>query len=518
MNSCTLHLSSEKSPVPSPPLELKVKREHHVSSYDDEDSLAFFDLNNSVPTNSRAPGPHSAIPFSEHTSCVSPVATVRRRPPRAITHIPIAVQALPCFPASELLNSRGRKREQPIKNSTDALNKLHADGLRGGIEASASRHGCHQDLWSDSNSSPQVKHSSDSSVYENTEGCASQNLPKLQGDVSFGSSLQNGTREDRKLDESSEGPSWLRTKPSCTNVQGEFSCSKSLNQSPENFPSSSQVKESRKETNRTSYGTIIDLNTMEISAEDEVPSTSATRKVVCEIDLDVPIPSYETPDTLAAENLVGMSYGLTQSLAPSSVDLLHWFANLVVSEEAKPERDSGNGEDVFESLTLQLEEMKPDEHLPQPQEQESQEDEIDTGIASFLLTKTRRGQLRKRRQRKDFQKDILPGLVSLSRHEVAEDFQAFDCLMRAMGEVWESALIRRSTGRKGFTGQGRGRHRRQNPTVSVAEKRSSPLPMQRPVAEPKGGVGERSMIGWGRTTRRGRRPRVRPGNAIVAVA
>ena len=559
----------------SEPLELKVKREENVPSYDHgemqtwskekptlgigsyQKNSSLVDSNNSALTNSQVPGPFSIIPCPEYMSCASPFVSTRRKPPRGITHIPIAVQALPCFPASEMTNSRGRKPKGSIQNSTIARNKLQSDGdlnshSRVGIQLSTCQNGFHQDPSSDSNSSTQFKHSSESSLYENSESCPSRKIPKLRNEVSCSPMLPTGTRENGKLEESSEGVSWPRTK--------EFSFSKSFNQSPEKFSSSSQVKESRKQRYGSSHGAntkkilgfpiseklqqdvigtnsagdmktsiktegcdvgtvtakgirqnIIDLNVLNISTEDEVPSI--TGKTVHEIDLEVPIPSYETLDMVAAENLLVMSLGLSQQLASASCNSLHWFADLVSSKTAKADYDDDNGEDVFESSTLKLEEMKPDECLPLPQEQESQNDETSPGASSLLLTKTLRGQARKRRQRKDFQKDILPGLVSLSRHEVTEDLQAFDCLMRAMGEDWQCNLTRR----KGSGGQGRRRSRPRNSSVAITDNCSSPPPPEA-VPNPKVEINERSILGWGRTTRRGRRPRVKPGNASLVVS
>ncbi|XP_020241542.1 uncharacterized protein LOC109819947 isoform X1 [Asparagus officinalis] len=574
-NSFTLGLiNNDKCPLLSESSELKVKRENNFRLHEHSQTQTWFEEkptqtwfeekptlgagpyqkgslyanskdSASVLTDSQVPGPLSVIPVSEGMNCASPVVQAKRKPRRDITHVPIAVQALPCFPASEMMKYQKRKHTEFTQNSTAICSSLQPDRdlksqLGGEIELSPSEYGFHHDLSSDSSSSPQFKHNSDSPVHEKSKACASQKFPNLQTNLSFSRSLSNDAREDGKLEESSSGVSGLKVKPSCTNSRAAFSLSKSLNQSPESFPSSLKVKEKRKLRQRTSqsvstkknlgYVVInelqenairtevsggvtvtgkgigensIDLNTT--STEDVVPNS--IEKSVHDIDLEVLIPFSETPANLAAENLVVMSLGLTQQLAPASCDPLHWFANVVSSTEAKAgddDYDDGDDKmvDVFESSTLKLEEMKPEEYLPPPQEQEKQHNENDLGVASLILTKTRRGQLRKRRQKKDFQKDILPGLKTLSRHEVTEDLQAFDCLMRAMVEPWECNLKRRSTGRRGPRGQGRGRRRPQILDVAITDKVD---------------IGERSLIGWGRTTRRGRRPRVKPGNASLIV-
>lgn len=69
------------------------------------------------------------------------------------------------------------------------------------------------------------------------------------------------------------------------------------------------------------------------------------------------------------------------------------------------------------------------------------------GAASLLLTRPRRGQARKPRQRRDFQRDILPSIASLSRHEVTVDLQTIGGLMRASGRPWQMAVSRRRSKR-----------------------------------------------------------------------
>ncbi|KAF7809069.1 uncharacterized protein G2W53_035812 [Senna tora] len=97
------------------------------------------------------------------------------------------------------------------------------------------------------------------------------------------------------------------------------------------------------------------------------------------------------------------------------------------------------------------------------------------------------------RQQRDFQRDILPGIASLSRHEVTEDLQTFGGLMRATGHPWHSGLTRRSSSRNGG---GRGRRRlQQRSNIEV-------------------GLEDRSLTGWGKTTRRPRRQRFPAGNPV----
>ncbi|KAJ0973791.1 hypothetical protein J5N97_015756 [Dioscorea zingiberensis] len=164
---------------------------------------------------------------------------------------------------------------------------------------------------------------------------------------------------------------------------------------------------------------------------------------------------------VAAENIIVLSSdtcGYVKDttlceLPPVSCHSLHWFAEVVSSIE----KNVGNvgheddGLDSFESITLKLEEIKVEEYIQwsKPRELDNSNDG-ETNAASLLFTKPRRGQARRRRQ-KDFQKDILPGLVSLSRHEVTEDLQTIGAMMRAAGMPWPLGLSRRHWPRKGET-------------------------------------------------------------------
>jgi hypothetical protein len=174
--------------------------------------------------------------------------------------------------------------------------------------------------------------------------------------------------------------------------------------------------------------------------------------------------------------------------------------------------DSSDELDSFESLTLKLEETKIDEYWTRPQAPVISTDE-QTVSTAHLLTKPRRGQQRRRRQKRDFQKDILPSLSSLSRPEIIEDVQLLEGLVQASGGSWESSLTRR--GRYG--GRTRGRKSRKNATVAIEEEVQVIAPAKPP------GTGDleaddKGMFGWGRTTRRCRRMRCSSGNNIAAAS
>jgi len=226
----------------------------------------------------------------------------------------------------------------------------------------------------------------------------------------------------------------------------------------------------------------------------------------------------------AAENHVVLSMNIPTAVEACD-DMLQWFADLAVSNindlteqlelQACTNRSSDDELDSFESLTLKLEETKIDECWSRPLEPAITTDEQAVSTA-HLLTKPRRGQQRRRRQKRDFQKDILPGLSSLSRPEIIEDVQLLEGLVQASGGSWESSLTRR--GRYG----GRTRGRKPRKTVVTITVEEEEVEVSPPPPKPAGTgdleADERGMIGWGRTTRRCRRTRCPSGNNIAAAS
>ncbi|KAK6931297.1 Protein of unknown function DUF863, plant [Dillenia turbinata] len=217
------------------------------------------------------------------------------------------------------------------------------------------------------------------------------------------------------------------------------------------------------------------------------------------------------------------SYNQSES---SVIDPLQWFVDVVSSFgddlENKLQVDSrskSNDNDClgyssdssgyFESMTLKLTETNVEEYLSRPQIPESPKVE-DPG-ANMTPTRPRRGPGRRGRQRRDFQRDILPGLASLSRHEVTEDLQTFGGLMRATGHSWHSGVARRNAARYGC-GRGRRRSLGNAPAVEAATAVSAP-PMQQ-LNGVEMGLEDRSLTGWGKTTRRPRRQRCPAGNIL----
>ncbi|KAM7484402.1 hypothetical protein LguiA_000411 [Lonicera macranthoides] len=298
----------------------------------------------------------------------------------------------------------------------------------------------------------------------------------------------------------------------------------------------------------TNYRKLIDLNLC--MSDDEGPSTpfdaitGANLKIAVEIDLEAaPVDleseeehkQHEVPagspqeeaeqqeDELirnAAKAIVFISSAQHHKedtvLDPSEASvadlLLFFFEAVSCSPNIDLVKESSSVEiDYFEAMTLQLPETKEEDYMPKymvPVIQETQE----TGVSS-IANRTRRGQARRGRQRRDFQRDILPGLISLSRHEITEDLQTFGGLMRATGHTWLTGLSRRSGGRNGA---GRGRRR------VVVDPAPSPAPpvVESPVCAPlvnsiEVELKDTNLTGWGKTTRRPRRQRCPPGNPVA---
>ncbi|KAM1821482.1 hypothetical protein ACFX14_023641 [Malus domestica] len=102
-----------------------------------------------------------------------------------------------------------------------------------------------------------------------------------------------------------------------------------------------------------------------------------------------------------------------------------------------------------------------------------------------LSKRPRRGQSRRGRQRKDFQRDV-------------DDLQIIEGLIRESGGSWKSSLSQRNS-RKGGRGRGRKRMGTSAPSTNVAEV-SQPQ-IEQPKCEELQGPEERSLTCWGKRTR-----------------
>uniref|UniRef100_F6HEZ1 Uncharacterized protein n=1 Tax=Vitis vinifera TaxID=29760 RepID=F6HEZ1_VITVI len=313
----------------------------------------------------------------------------------------------------------------------------------------------------------------------------------------------------------------------------------------------------------------IDLNsciTEDDASMTPVPSTNV--KIALEIDLEAPVVPETEEDVLSGLESIGKQHDSpVQSLphkddglldefariaaeaivaisssgncsdlespthylseAPLKDSSLHWFVEVISScaddldskfgsvlrGKDYVDNEEPGGIDYFEAMTLKLIETNVDEYLPEPVVPENSKVE-ETGTA-LVPNRTRKGQARRGRQRRDFQRDILPGLASLSRHEVTEDLQTFGGLMRATGHPWHSGLARRNGTRNGGA---RGRRRSVvSPNTEVAITTDVAIttvcsPLVQQLTNIEMGLEDRSLTGWGKTTRRPRRQRCPTGN------
>ncbi|XP_074309674.1 uncharacterized protein LOC141644120 [Silene latifolia] len=269
-------------------------------------------------------------------------------------------------------------------------------------------------------------------------------------------------------------------------------------------------------------GTGIDLEAL-ISLEIENGILSEEHSQITESEKQPPevLPGNSADDgdaESAASAIVAMSFCVKSTqlsmeericLLPEAQgdDPLQWFVSIACCTE-------NDGLDDFEYMILRLKECTPEEYFPKPSIPDFTI--IENNSTCMLTSRTRKGPGRRGRQKRDFQRDILPGLTTLSRHEVTEDLQTFGGLMRATGYSWQSGPNRRNAARNG---RGRGR-RRSVETTLVLEETVCALPLKQPEVHcdlVEVSVVDRSLTGWGKTTRRPRRQRCPAGNHAIQV-
>ncbi|XP_038706746.1 uncharacterized protein LOC120002187 isoform X2 [Tripterygium wilfordii] len=341
-------------------------------------------------------------------------------------------------------------------------------------------------------------------------------------------------------------------------------CDYTLPESSQQMVEEITIKDKGEENKVASFRQHIDLNSC-ISEEDDslMPSVlSSNVKATVGIDLEAPaipeteedvIPGIESPEKVnkapfqlpqekagslqdelirtAAEAIVSISsldhqnYICNATCDPSEssmVDPLQWLAEIVSScgddpdgkfdavlrgNNAEKNSDSSSEEiDYFEFMTLKLTETREEDYMPKPLVPEMLKLE-ETGATS-LANRPRKGQGRRGRQLRDFQRDILLGIASLSRHEVTEDLHTFGGLMRATGHSWQSGSTRRISTRNGCA---RGRQRSAvSPSPGLTTPACTELIQQ--LNNTDVGLEDRSLAGWGKTTRRPRRQRCPAGS------
>ncbi|KAI7752448.1 hypothetical protein M8C21_020340 [Ambrosia artemisiifolia] len=272
----------------------------------------------------------------------------------------------------------------------------------------------------------------------------------------------------------------------------------------------------------------IDLN-LSFDEEEDLSATPNIPETVVgiaskEIDLEAPAAvEAETDDVsmdAADQELVKSAAEAIMSISsfdpPDDDTLLQWFAEVIASDE-RDEKDSvivnkdkdciPEGMDYFEYMTLKLQETVVDDHCYEVPIVVDKEEDVDLSRKQA----TRKGQGKRGRHKKDFQRDVLPGIVSLSRREVTEDMQTFEEAFNGIGVSWQS---KRKAGRGA---------RRQ---LMVLSPRMSPPPPPPPPPEVPVEQGvcrevaldEKSLSGWGKRTRRLPRQRCQNGNNHQSLA
>ncbi|KAL1220030.1 hypothetical protein V5N11_017641 [Cardamine amara subsp. amara] len=279
---------------------------------------------------------------------------------------------------------------------------------------------------------------------------------------------------------------------------------------------------------------MIDLEAPAVpESDDEEENDDISREKPSEEEIPVEGKTVEKSpefEKIAAETIVAIASAclgkevevVASAEAPETI-ILHWFAETVNTHRenldkkldtlSKNQTRSIEEIDYFESKTLQLCEISEEEYMPKPLVPEDLKLEETSGTAVVTSQRPRRGNTRKGKQRRDFQRDILPGLLSLSKHEVTEDIHMFDGFMRATGSSWTPiGLARKKTG-------SRGRPRR---VITIPEPVYYPVRAPAPAPSPavqqqvsnqcnngevEMGLEDRSFAGWGKMTRRPRRQR-----------
>ncbi|KAJ7971028.1 DUF863 domain-containing protein [Quillaja saponaria] len=305
---------------------------------------------------------------------------------------------------------------------------------------------------------------------------------------------------------------------------------------------------------------LIDLNTCVTEEETQLTPNAPIVKIATKIDLEAPIlvekkidissggeflesnhqesvnsldDAFSTHEELAkfaAEALVSISSSSLhtfhdnatnhQAEAPTR-DSLYWLAELISSHRGDIENDyvdilvgkdsivheefTPDGVDYFEFATLNLTETKVEECFYESQVLENPKD------FQTLPKRHCKGQTRRGRQRKDFQRGVLPSLTSLSRREVNEDLQTIEGLIKGAGGSWQSSLANK------FSAKSSGRRGRRLSGVSAPSPTPTavcPLQIKQPNCG-ETGIGERSLTGWGKRTRRPPRQRYLINNPSV---
>lgn len=438
----------------------------------------------------------------------------QRNPSARLEKNPCVVQALPCF-FNQVPSRRGAK--------IMSINKGHVDGkLDGSSRCKSLKSGCSVSrlkgsvISLSSVTSEHLMHGNDlNDIDLNSEFIPPSDDTSRQSDSSSVHPQDGKTTRKRKK---------------CRLIDINLPCAFEREEEPD--IEADQVG--------GDYKNSAEMNLNSCMNDDEIqPKSTCSHKIALEIDLEAP-PSPEVeegppprgdseendPEThqipisrdgiqprstclelekVAAETIVSMAsscksepYHEIRNLKiceTSDSWTLEWFAGLIESISCDLENDSGtlNYDDTyrldeFEAMTLELTEMKEEEYWCKNGTQ------IESIPCSMPLdTHMRKGRTR-RSKRKDFQREVLPSLTSLSRYEVTEDIQMIEGLMEAAGTPWRLTRAKRACR------MGRKPRAAKQPATSTSD-----------VPELKG----RALMSWGKTNRRPRGRRNPTSHSMV---
>ncbi|XP_019438673.1 PREDICTED: uncharacterized protein LOC109344364 isoform X2 [Lupinus angustifolius] len=346
------------------------------------------------------------------------------------------------------------------------------------------------------------------------------------------------TGEENELQDSTRGLSWLKEKPvfkGKSHVSSDLQCfevfqNQTKNRSTEEIErgcisdvTSPQIHVQNK---HESVAGLIDLNSCMIEEENmpvdvdfkaavspESKECSPPRGECDENQLEmlVQLAEQEDPEVqedqirIAAESLVSISglvahNSLQMTMCSSSESFvsspLPWFADIVSATVNHPMEDFSNkvndleefmlaGMDYFEFTTLNLTETKVSDCCCKSGGQTEQVS------GSTSPTQLKKGRTNRGRWRKDFQKEILPSLASLSWYEVTEDLQTIGGLV-ASGTTNSETGSLRSTGKNALA-----RGRKRSCASTSNNTNSTELSIEK-----------RGLISWGKTCKKRRGQRV----------
>lgn len=485
--------------------------------------------------------PLSYVAKSESSSVAS-----SRKPCGNLRHIPMAVQALPCFKSPTSLSgsaklSAGNQGISPVKYH---LNGNSADSpCVEGISSLQNNLSLKSHLESMTLNVTSLKANKEADCLTRMESGLSQAFPVFSSDFDL---KRLGYNDCQNYE----------------NVFGDKPCIPSRYIStPSNFhPNRFEDKEiSNKEkvgnlgidsdpllTNYgddnkpSSFGSLVDLNSCITENEALIYSVpSAVTKRTIEIDLEAPVspenkevspprgeseehqlePSVQLPQQecrdphgelvrVAAEAIVSISSTNVQLQVDN--DCLLWFAGIVSARTGNLENDLEplrHGIDDFEEQALRFKESKVEAYSCK-----GNDSIVNRKGAMSLPSHQRKGRTRRLRQRKDFQTECLPRIPSLSTNDAEGDPQIIGWMTEQGSSPAETGL-KRSAGRYGFS---RGRRRaRASISPPILEGSTVCLPLKHQVNREELCLTESGLSGWGKINRRRRGRRVAATNPYL---